>query len=67
MARSDNGITNAAFREVNENVPKAVQSTAKKYGAERARKQSVAIALSKARRRGAKLPSPKLSSGGKTR
>ena len=66
MAR-DNSIVHSAFTEVTENVPKVVQSTAKKFGPARARKQQVAIALSKARRRGANLPSPKLASGGKSR
>ena len=51
----------AAFREVNTNVPKVVTSTARKFGPDRARKQKAAIALSKARRAGANLPSPKLS------
>lgn len=60
-----NGIVSAAFNEVNTNVPKVVQSTARRFGPERARKQKVAIALSKARKAGANLPSPKLKSGGR--
>ena len=67
MGSNSNGLVSAAFHEVNENVPKVVQSTAKKFGPDRARKQKIAIALSKARRRGANLPSPKLASGGKSR
>lgn len=58
----DSNAVNAAFQEVNTNVPKAVQSTAAKYGIDRARKQKIAIALSKARKMGANIKSPKLSS-----
>lgn len=38
----------AAFHEVKHNPPAIVKSTAKKYGKEDARKQGIAIALSKA-------------------
>lgn len=61
MAKDPNGVIHAAFSEVNSNPPKVVQSTYKKYGASRARKQQVAIALSKARKAGASIPR-----GGKT-
>jgi hypothetical protein len=40
----------AAFREVNRNEPKAVAKTRKKHGRKRAKKQKIAIALSKAGR-----------------
>ena len=59
---ADSGLVSAAFNEVNTNVPKVVQSTSRKFGPDRARKQKIAIALSKARRAGANLPKPKLSS-----
>lgn len=65
MARSSNGITDAAFTEVTSNPPKILSHTAAKYGPERMKKQRVAIALNKARKAGAKLPSPKLRSGGR--
>lgn len=45
-----------AFREVNKNVPGIVKHTARKYGAKRAKAQKKAIALDKARRRGARIP-----------
>jgi hypothetical protein len=64
MARSD--ALNTAFSEVNDNPPKVVQSTARKFGADRARKQKIAIALSKARKSGAKIPGPKLRSGSRS-
>jgi hypothetical protein len=48
-------IVRAAFHELHKNPPKVLKSTRKKFGAERARKQRIAIALSKARRAGAKL------------
>jgi len=40
----------AAFREVNRNEPAVVSRTRRKKGAKAARKQKIAIALSKARR-----------------
>lgn len=40
----------AAFRELKNNPPKIVKRTKKKFGAQRARAQEIAIALSKARR-----------------
>lgn len=58
---SKSPVIDAAFKEVTQNPPKVLASTAKKFGVERAKKQRVAIALNKARRAGAKLPSPKLS------
>lgn len=45
-----------AFREVNKDEPAQVAKTRKKYGAARAKKQKTAIALSKARRAGARIP-----------
>lgn len=41
-----------AFSEVYKNEPKAVSKTRRKKGATKARKQKIAIALSKARRYG---------------
>jgi hypothetical protein len=46
------GAIESAFHEVYTNTPKVVKHTAKKFGAEDARKQRVAIALSKARKAG---------------
>lgn len=46
----------AAFHEVKANPPAIVAKTRKKSGVVRAGKQSVAIALSKARQAGAKIP-----------
>jgi len=44
-----------AFREVHNNPPKVLAKTRKKSGKKRARKQQIAIALSKARSKGAKI------------
>ena len=46
----------AAFHEVKENEPGSVAQTRAKFGAARARKQNIAIALSKARAAGAHIP-----------
>lgn len=46
----------AAFEEVNENEPAIVGKTRAKKGAAAAKKQKVAIALSKARAAGARIP-----------
>ncbi|MGI0014039.1 MAG: hypothetical protein ACREBU_11440 [Nitrososphaera sp.] len=51
-----------AFREVEQNEPSIVGKTRRKKGAKAAEKQKIAIALSKAREMGAKIPKPK---GGK--
>lgn len=45
----------AAFHEVKHNPPSIVKRTAKKFGSERARKQATAIALNKARKKGARV------------
>lgn len=66
LKKQDNDAVDTAFKEVNENVPGVVKSTAAKYGVQRAQKQKVAIALSKARKAGARISGPKLSKGGKT-
>ena len=50
--------------ELKSNPPSIVASTRRKFGPERARKQTVAILLSKSRRMGAKIPKSK-SLGGK--
>lgn len=47
-----------AFSEVKKNPPSILAKTRRKYGAKRAEKQRIAIALSKARKAGAKIPSP---------
>lgn len=49
-------IVKRAFHEVYEKTPKAVMNTIAKSGAEQGRKQRVAIALSKARKKGARIP-----------
>lgn len=54
MARKDKLA--AAFHEVKKNPPAILAKTRKKSGKEQARKQAVAIALSKARQHGAKIP-----------
>jgi len=48
-------LTAEAFHEVYSNEPAIVAKTRRKSGAVAARKQKVAIALSKARRAGAKI------------
>jgi hypothetical protein len=48
------GIIKSAFDEVYSKTPKVVTKTAAKFGAARAQKQRVAIALSKARKAGAR-------------
>lgn len=50
MAYPPKSATDAAFHEVFHNVPKVVKTTARKYGAAKAKKQKIAIALSKSRR-----------------
>lgn len=45
-----------AFREVKKNEPRVVAKTRKKKGPAAARRQKVAIALSKAREAGADIP-----------
>jgi hypothetical protein len=45
----------AAFHEVKHNPPKVLAKTRKKSGKKRARKQQIAIALSKARAKGARV------------
>lgn len=49
-------ILQRAFHEVTENEPAVVGKTRKKKGSATARKQKVAIALSKARQAGAHIP-----------
>ena len=56
-------IVKRAFDEVTKNTPTIVKKTARKKRAVRARKQKIAIALSKARAAGASIPRP--SSGRK--
>ena len=52
-------ILHRAFSEVFHKMPKVVKHTARKYGKKRAESQRKAIALSKARKRGANIPRPK--------
>lgn len=55
MTKSEKKVA-AAFHEVSTNEPGIVAHTRAKYGSRRAAKQKVAIALSKARKAGAKVP-----------
>lgn len=48
----------SAFREVHEDEPESVKRTRRKKGSAAAEKQRKAIALAKARRRGARIPNP---------
>lgn len=57
-ARKRDGRVEAAFHEVAENEPSIVGKTRAKFGAARANRQRIAIALSKARKRGARIPKP---------
>lgn len=60
------GALDRAFHEVYQNEPKVVGHTREKFGAERAQKQKIAIALSKARRgfaQGGSVAAPMQSSG----
>jgi hypothetical protein len=52
-------ITDRAFREVHARTPVAVQKTFAMHGPVAAKKQRTAIALSKAREYGARIPKPK--------
>lgn len=54
--KKSKAILGRAFSEVFSNTPKAVKHTARKFGKKRAEKQRVAIAMSKARKRGARIP-----------
>lgn len=56
MAGKSRAAVEAAFSEVHANPPSVLAKTRKKKGAGAARKQSIAIALSKARQAGAKIP-----------
>jgi len=56
MTRSEDGKVKAAFREVYQDEPAAVGKTRRKFGEDRALKQKIAIALSKARQTGARVP-----------
>lgn len=48
-------ILHSVGRELKENPPRQLRKTARKFGKKRAQTQKVAILLSKARRRGAKI------------
>jgi len=49
----------AAFSEVKKNPPAILAKTRKKEGPAQARRQEIAISLSKARSAGARIPAPK--------
>ena len=55
-SRKSRGRVEEAFHEVSENEPAVVAKTRAKFGAVRARRQKIAIALSKARKAGASIP-----------
>lgn len=50
------GILESVGHEIKTNPPKILAKTAMKYGPERARKQRIAILLSKSRKAGARVP-----------
>ena len=52
-------ILHSVGKELKDNPPRQLKKTAKKFGKKRAQKQKVAILLSKARKRGAKIPGGK--------
>lgn len=54
-AQRSQRLVRAAFREVTHNPPEQLAKTRKKFGPVKAEKQRVAIALSKARRAGARI------------
>jgi hypothetical protein len=52
-------LVHRAFSEVHANTPKQVKRTYAMHGPDAAKKQRTAIALSKAREAGARIPKPK--------
>jgi len=48
-------LVSAAFREIKRNTPSVLGQTARKKGPKARRKQEIAIALNKARARGARI------------
>lgn len=52
-----------AGKEIKENPPQILASTRRKFGADRAKKQRIAILLSKARKLGGAIPKPKSLGG----
>ena len=56
MMKRDQAMVKSAFHEVAHDEPKVVGQTRRKKGTKAARKQEVAIALSKARKAGARIP-----------
>lgn len=56
MATKSKAILESIGHEMKENPPKILRHTTQKFGAARAKKQKVAILLSKARRAGASVP-----------
>ena len=52
-------LKNTAFREVKRNEPKRVAQTRRKKGVKAAMRQRTAIALDKARKKGARIKKPK--------
>ena len=51
-------LKDSAFRELKRNEPKRVAQTRRKKGAKAARRQNIAIALDKARKKGARIKKP---------
>lgn len=56
MAQSNKAILSRVGKEIKKNPPRILAKTAKKEGPAAAKKQKVAILLSKARKAGAKIP-----------
>ncbi|MCI0526268.1 MAG: hypothetical protein L0Y56_02270 [Nitrospira sp.] len=56
IEKKSRGIAERMFREVFRDEPQVVAKTRRKKGAKAAHRQKVAIALSKARRAGARIP-----------
>lgn len=56
MKKGKNPVLAKSFSEVFDNKPRAVAATERKFGKKRARKQAIAIAFSKARAAGARVP-----------
>jgi len=59
MKDETDSILESTGKELKENPPAIVASTRRKFGPARARKQTVAILLNKARKAGASIPKPK--------
>ncbi len=62
-ASKSSDILEDVGKELKSSPPSIVASTRRKFGPERARKQTVAILLNKSRKMGAKIPKPKSMGG----